>query len=384
MASHRLPTETNVRPSASQLLAIGASAGVFALLLCIPYSLGYGQHRSSIASYLPQAWGMEQWQHCWLVLPVVVTIIWTQRKELAAIPWSGSWLGLPVIFVGLLFYFAGHRVDNIYLAYAGLQILFPGVVLWVAGREMAKRLLFVCGFLIFLWPLFFLEQSITFPLRMIMAKTSAGVLNFAGLAVIREGTGILSAPDPLIGLPAGKHFSIDVADPCSGIRSLFALMMVSSLYGYFTLRRWWEKWVLFLCSIPLAIAGNLVRILALTMATVAFGPEFAIGKSPLTDPSWFHMGAGYLVFAVALGGVIGCASLLNNAGSLREKLGKTIQIVKREARTAALATTPPLASGAFAVGEHSILRPDSEKSSKASASSLVSKPPRQHRPESPY
>jgi len=57
-------------------------------------------------------------------------------------------------------------------------------------------------------------------------------------------------------IKVGNAISVDIADPCSGIRSLFALMMVSVLYALFTLETWWKKWILFLCSVPLAIAGT--------------------------------------------------------------------------------------------------------------------------------
>jgi exosortase/archaeosortase family protein len=90
-------------------------------------------------------------------------------------------------------------------------------------------------------------------------------------------------------------------------------MMVSALYAQFTLKSCWQKWVLFAFSAPLAILGNLARILMLTIGTIVFGAEFAIGKNALTDPSWFHMAAGYLVFLVALGGMVGIGSLLTNA-----------------------------------------------------------------------
>jgi exosortase len=217
---------------------------------------------------------------------------------------------LPVLGFALLVYVIAYRVDNVYLGYLAIQLTLPGVILWLGGWRLLSKLAFVCLFLVFMWPLFFLEESITFRLRIIMSGASASALNMLGVPVVLQGTGLISAPDPLLGIPAGKKFSVDVADPCSGIRSLFALLMVSALYGHFTLKTWWEKWILFLCSIPLAIAGNLARILALTLGTVAFGSEFAIGKNALTDPSWFHMAAGYLVFAVALAGMIGIAWLL--------------------------------------------------------------------------
>jgi exosortase/archaeosortase family protein len=151
-----------------------------------------------------------------------------------------------------------------------------------------------------------------------MSHAAVFSLDFIGIDVVRNGTGILSAPEPLLGIPAGKKFAVDVADPCSGIRSLFSLMMASALYGNLVLVKWWQKWILFICSAPLAIAGNLARILMLTIGTIVFGPDFAIGKNPLTDPSWFHMAAGYLVFFVALGGMVGIGKVLVDFSIIRD------------------------------------------------------------------
>lgn len=286
------------------------------ILVTFPYNLGYSAERENIMAFLLRGWEQEQWQHCWLVLPALGFIVWMGRVRLATLPLSGSWFGLPILILAGLFYFVGYRVDNIYFGYAALQVVVPGTILWLGGWNVLWKLAFPILFMVFLWPLMFLEQAITFPLRMIMSNAAAIVLNGLGFDVIRQGTGLISAPDPALGIPAGARFSVDVADPCSGIRSLFALMMVSALYGYFTLKTWWQRLALFVCSVPLAIAGNLVRILILTLGTVAFGAEFAIGKHALTDPSWFHMAAGYAVFAVALGGMIVIGWLLGNARDL--------------------------------------------------------------------
>ena len=98
-------------------------------------------------------------------------------------------------------------------------------------------------------------------------------------------------------------------------------MMVSALYGYFTQKGSWRKAVLFLCSIPLAIAGNLARIIMITLGTIAMGPEIAIGT--LEKPTFFHMLAGYLVFVVALGGMLGVSQLLNTDWSkLRSRFNR--------------------------------------------------------------
>jgi len=299
------------------------------LFLLFPYAQGYGSRRVPMArQWFDIIVTDESWQHCWIVLPLAVFLIWKSRANmlLAAKPSHPS--SLIFVLVALLFFVAGYRVQNYYAGFLSLHLLLVGLIIWFWGYRATVVLAFPLLFLFFFWPFLFFDSMVAFPLRMLMSRASAFVLNLLGVPVILQGTGLLSAPDAMMGLPAGKKFSVDVADPCSGIRSLFALMMVSALYAHFTLNTWWKKWILFLCSAPLAIAGNLVRILALTLGTVAFGAEFAIGKNALTEPSWFHMGAGYLVFAVALGGMIGIGWLLNGgavgiAARLRTLAGRS-------------------------------------------------------------
>jgi exosortase len=254
-------------------------------------------------------WKGEDWQHCYLVPLAVAGMVWFERKSLPDAAFTRSWPGLAVTVFGLLVYWVGYRADNIFIAYASFQILIGGLILWLLGWKWANALFLPWAFLMFLYPLTFLDNLIAFPLRMVMSEASVHVLNLFGIGCIKSGTAILSAPDPMAGLRAGARFSVDVADPCSGIRSLFALMMVSALYGHFTQKGMWRKALLFLSSIPLAITGNLARIVMLTLGTIVMGPEVAIGT--LEKPTFFHMMAGYVVFAVALAGMLGVGWLLN-------------------------------------------------------------------------
>ena len=310
-----------------------ASTALLALLLALPYSFGVGTFQFSIGSYLWTTWTTNpDMQHGFLVLPAIGYLIYEKRRALCELSREGAcFTGLVILVGGLFLFWAGNQADVLTLGLVSLMVVVVGLVWFLLGWRALLLLSFPIAFFIFAIPLPGLE-AVSFKLRMIMSQTSVFSLNLIGVNVIRQGTGILSAPDPLLGLTAGQKFSVDVADPCSGIRSLFALMMVSALYAHFTLKTWWEKWILFLCSAPLAIAGNLIRIITLTLGTVAFGSEFAIGKNSLTQPSWFHEGAGYLVFVVALGGMIGIASLLTNLENIKLNISHLIQMLKRETR----------------------------------------------------
>ncbi|MFZ4484053.1 MAG: exosortase [Chthoniobacterales bacterium] len=293
----------------ANLFAAAAVIGVvFVLFGRFPYASGYGATRVHMFEFMSYVWKRPEWEHCWLVPLAVIGLVSYRRKELAALPVRGSWVGLAALLGALFVYWVGYLADNIYLGYIALLAFAGATVLWLLGWGWLRTLAFPIAFLAFMFPLPFMDSSLAFPLRILMSTVSVGFLNLIGLSCLQSGTAIISAADIATGLAAGQRFAVDVADPCSGIRSLFALMMVSALYGYLVMDRAWQKWVIFLASVPLAVAGNFARIIMLTLGTITLGTDTAIGS--LEKPTFFHMASGFLVFAVALGGMLLLGSLL--------------------------------------------------------------------------
>ena len=144
-------------------------------------------------------------------------------------------LGGVLLVLGMLFYYVGYRANFYFFGYVSCQITAAGLAIWFLGREYFNRLFFLWAFLAFTWPLIFLEDNIAFTLRMFMTQFSSWFLNLIGVENIRQGTAILSAPDAAAGQAAGDRYSLDIANPCSGIRSLFALTMICSIYSYISL-----------------------------------------------------------------------------------------------------------------------------------------------------
>ena len=91
--------------------------------------------------------------------------------------------------------------------------------------------------------------------------------------------------------PSGS-FAIDVAEPCSGLRSLFAMMALTAGYAYFTQPTWLRRGLLFVLAIPIAVVGNAVRILSIVAIAATCSPDFATG--------FYHDYSGYVVFLVAV------------------------------------------------------------------------------------
>lgn len=309
MESAKISPDWRALAAPPVLLAIAVAAGAFFLLFgWFPYASGYGATRVNMFHFMAYVWKSPEWEHCWLVPLAVIGLVIYRRNALAGIPVSGSWLGLAALLGTFFAYWVGYLADNIYVGYAALIGFVGAAILWLLGWNWLKALSFPVAFLVFMFPLPFMDNFLAFPLRIFMSTVSVGFLNLIGLPCLQSGTAIVSTPDFAAGLAQGQRFAVDVADPCSGIRSLFALMMVSALYGYLVMDRPWKKWVVFLSSIPLAVAGNFARIIMLTLGTIALGPETAIGS--LEEPTLFHQASGFLVFAVALGGMLGIGWLL--------------------------------------------------------------------------
>lgn len=295
------------------------SAAVFFLVLAflVPYSQSLYEVKRTLARLIlsmssfgqsPDKFASLDFTYCLFVPFIFAYLVHLRWSELERAPIRQSNLGLGLIILGVLVYWFGLRAENQYFGYASLQILLAGVILWLWGWAVFRILLFPWAFFVFAWPLPFLDPIIAFPLRMVMSGMASHLLPIIGIPCIQSGTALLSPPDALHGISVGSRFQIDIADPCSGIRSLFALLMFSALFGYLFLPRLWQQWVIFLSAFPLAIFGNLARVIMLVLGSICFGSAFTIGTED--QPSWFHEGCGFLVYAVALGMECVLASLL--------------------------------------------------------------------------
>lgn len=286
-------------------LLLGAAVILVAVL---PYAAGYGPIKRSILSHLLMYWKDPTWQHGALALPIAIYLIWRRRSEVAAIPVKPTHLGLLVIVIALFFYYAGYRANNFYLGFIGLMTLIAGASLWLVGTRRTWEGAFPWLMLGFAWPLAFLESSLAFEMRFLMIRLTSAILNFLDVPVIQEGTTLLSGPAH--GREAGALFSLNVEGPCSGMRSLFALMMVGALFSYHRQKGLWQRCFLFLMTFPLAILANMARILVLLGASTVFGQSFAIGDAD-KEVSTFHFLTGIVVFLVALAGLQGIAWLMD-------------------------------------------------------------------------
>lgn len=266
------------------------------------------------------SFGGTNYSHGWAIPLVSAWLVWRRRKEWARIPRHTSLAGLAVVVLGLLAHWMGAKAELPQLSALALIALLWGTSWFLMGTPAAKLLFFPCVYLLFCVPWNFFD-NLTFPLRLLASTISTGLLNGLNVPAQRVGTAIFSS--------AGGGFNFDVADPCSGIRSLLAMMAVVAVYAYVTQATLARKWLLFLASVPVALIGNVARIVGVALMAVWFGTDVALGA--------YHNYSGYIVYVVAV-------LLILETARWIEKLGG------RKHATAAEAPSPARAEAAPVVG----------------------------------
>lgn len=295
---------------------LGAGVAYLVLLFVVwPYQHWAYEERSSVLHgwwRVLMADGNVEWRFCLLVPFVAGWLVYRSRAALRSLPAEGSWWGAPVLVFAVFCYWFGYKVDTGYLGFAALQASVAGLILLLGGRAWMRALFLPWAFLVFAWPFFPMDNLLAARLKIPTAQIAAQILALTGVDVVREGSTIVSAADPGNALALGQKFRLDVSDSCSGMRSLYALIMTGALFAILSLRDRWPRLILAVSTVPLAILGNVVRLLLLAYGSLLFGQEFAVGKQVdgRQVDSAFHMLAGFLLFGVALAGMFGLSALL--------------------------------------------------------------------------
>ena len=245
-------------------------------------------------------WEVPDFSHGFFVPIFAAYLVWAKRRNLRAAKIVPNWGGIAVIAVALLVLLLGVYGAELFLSRISLVILLAGLVLSLGGWQVLKELRFVLLVLFLAIPIpSILFNEITLPLQILASKLASALLPVFGVPVLREGN--------VIALPAMK---LEVAEACSGIRSLISLFTLSIFYGYFLERSFARRAVLAVASVPIAIASNAVRILGTGLCVQHWDPDKAMG--------FFHEFSGWVMFVVSLG----CLLLLHFSMRLIQGYGR--------------------------------------------------------------
>jgi exosortase D (VPLPA-CTERM-specific) len=231
--------------------------------------------------------------HGWLVPAFSLYVLWQDRKRLRAIEIEPTWAGVPVVALGLAMLVVGRLGVEIFTERVSLLVLGAGLIILLRGWKFFRAILFPMAFLILMIPLpNLILQKFTFPLQLLASKLATGMLEIAGVPVLREGNLIHLAPRDL-----------EVAQACSGIRSLYSLVTLAIIYGYLMEKRKWVRVMLACAAVPIAVFANSFRIFGTGLIVQHWGPERADG--------FYHEFEGWLVFIVSLILLFALHSLIN-------------------------------------------------------------------------
>jgi exosortase len=232
-------------------------------------------------------------EYCKLVIPIAILVAWYHRKELRAASKDGSNWGLTFLVAGFLLVLLGTRAIEPRITMLAIPFLTFGIILFLWGRQVAWILAFPIGFLVFMIPVGALQQT-SFRLQFVITEAINALSPLVGIKLNTVGTTLS---------PIDKSWGFDIAEGCSGIRSLVAIIMLTTVYTHIFERAWWKKLVLLALSIGFAIFANIGRIFTIILVARLGYPKLAGGI--------YHEYSGFISFPVALCAMLVCHKLLN-------------------------------------------------------------------------
>jgi exosortase len=222
------------------------------------------------------------YSHGFLVPVISGYLLWKKRirlKELIA-P-TGDATGLPLILIGMVVFVLANAAAEYFTLRISMVLTLYGLVWYLLGRRVAFEAWFELLFLLFMIPLpYVIYYSATFPMQLFATKVTVKVLNIVGMSAVRQGN--------IIHLPG---YSLEVAEACSGLRSLISLLALGAIYSRMTQKSLPKQIILFLSTIPIAIAANIFRV---TFTAVG---AYTVSKELAED--FLHELSGMMVFIVS-------------------------------------------------------------------------------------
>lgn len=240
-------------------------------------------------------WEGIDYTHAYFILPVSLWLVWRKRAVLKELTrhskQSPTHFSIPLLLLGILMFIFGWRQDYLFISTLSLIPVLFGLILYLYGANIAKTLLFPILYLFLLVPppLGILD-AVTLPMRHGISILTEIIIKGLGLPIIRDGL--------LLSIGGNEIY---MGAPCSGFRSLITMISLGLAYIYVNKNSLKNKAILLSSIIPIALIGNLVRVIAICLVTFCYGET--IGKK-------FHDISGFIIFLFMIFGLIGMENLL--------------------------------------------------------------------------
>lgn len=201
-----------------------------------------------------------------IIIPfLVLALFWWKRRELLSVPLRTWWPGLGFVAAGLVFHVIGYITQQPRISVLALFVGIYGLMGLAWGRAWLRSSIFPFFLFLFCIPLGSLAEPITFRLRLLVCYLVEILTHYLlGIDVIRVGTQLLD--------PSGSY-QYEVAAACSGIRSLVAIFLLATVYGFMTFRSAWQRGLIMASAVPFAVLGNLLRMLLIIVTAAIAGQQ---------------------------------------------------------------------------------------------------------------
>ena len=223
----------------------------------------------------------DNYSHGFFIIPISIYLFYRKREELS-FPAKTSRSGLVLLALGCLGLVLGVAASEYFTTRFSLVMIVSGLALFYLGGKNFRKVWFAFFFLLFMIPIpAVIYYAATLPMQLFASKVTAGLLHVIGVPAMRSGN--------IINLP---EYSLEVAEACSGLRSLVTLLALGALYACHRMPGKVLPVILFVATIPIAIATNIVRIFVTAIGAYAISIEVA--------ESFLHEMSGLIVFVTAL------------------------------------------------------------------------------------
>jgi len=221
------------------------------------------------------------YSHGFLIPPLAAYFAWERRDRLQKLPIQPSWFGIVLMVGGILILLVGLLGSELFLTRISLLFLLAGIVQFLFGTAHLRALMFPLAFLVLMIPLpAIIFNKIALPLQFFASRVGESTISAANIPVLREGNVLVLA-----------NTKLEVAEACSGIRSLVSLITLGIVFAYFADTRTWVRVAIVLSTIPVAIIANGARVAGTGILAHWYGDAAAQG--------FFHEFSCWVVFVVA-------------------------------------------------------------------------------------
>ena len=247
----------------------------------------------SVIRGLIDAWSTDDnYSHGFFIVPLAAYFAWERRRAFAAAPVQPSYLGPIVVAGSMALLVAGLLGAELFLSRVSLIGALAGSILFLFGWQRLRIVLFPLAFMLLMIPLpALIFNKIAFPLQLLASHVGESTISALDIPILREGNVLILA-----------NATLEVAEACSGIRSLVSLFTLGIVFGYFVDRRAWVRAVIALSAVPVAILANGLRVASAGVAAHNFGTAGVEGL--------FHEFSGWVVFIIAFLMMLGFQRLL--------------------------------------------------------------------------